>query len=65
MSYYIYHNSSNGYKDQKGLGGYLEFTEPIALLTPLNVIGELANPIIIFPFVWKYNEWWYNNEVVI
>lgn len=33
-------------KTQKGLGGYLKsFTEPIALLTPLNVIGELANPI--------------------
>lgn len=30
----------------KGLGGYLKsFTEPIALLTPLNIIGELANPI--------------------
>ena len=29
-----------------GLGGYLKgFTEPIPLLTPLNIIGELANPI--------------------
>lgn len=29
-----------------GFIGYLKgFTEPIALLTPLNVIGELANPI--------------------
>ena len=29
-----------------GLGGYLKgFTEPMAFLTPLNVIGELANPI--------------------
>ncbi len=33
-------------KTQKGLGGYLKsFTEPMAFLTPLNVIGELANPI--------------------
>lgn len=29
-----------------GFIGYLKgFTEPIALLTPLNIIGELANPI--------------------
>ncbi len=29
-----------------GLGGYLKgFTEPMAFLTPLNIIGELANPI--------------------
>lgn len=34
------------FKSQKGLGGYLKsFTEPFVLLTPLNVIGELANPI--------------------
>lgn len=33
-------------KTSKGLGGYLKgFTEPMAFLTPLNVIGELANPI--------------------
>lgn len=30
----------------KGVGGYLKsFTEPIPLMMPLNVIGELANPI--------------------
>lgn len=29
-----------------GFVGYLKgFTEPIALLTPLNIIGELANPV--------------------
>lgn len=29
-----------------GIGGYLKgFTEPFVLFTPLNVIGELANPI--------------------
>lgn len=34
------------FKSRKGLGGYLKsFTEPFLLLTPLNVIGELANPI--------------------
>lgn len=34
------------FKTRKGLGGYLKsFTEPFVLLTPLNVIGELANPI--------------------
>lgn len=33
-------------RTQKGIGGYLKsFTEPFVLLTPLNVIGELANPI--------------------
>lgn len=33
-------------RTQKGLGGYLKsFTEPLAFLTPLNVLGELANPI--------------------
>lgn len=35
-----------GLKNSGGLGGYLKgFTEPMAFLTPLNVIGELANPI--------------------
>ena len=35
-----------GFKNAGGLGGYLKgFTEPMAFLTPLNVIGELANPI--------------------
>lgn len=30
----------------KGIGGYLKgFTEPIPLLLPINIIGELANPI--------------------
>jgi len=30
----------------KGVGGYLKsFTEPLAPLLPLNIIGELANPI--------------------
>src|SRR5690625_1071005 len=34
------------FKTARGLGGYLKgFTEPMAFLTPLNVIGELANPI--------------------
>lgn len=34
------------FKTQKGVGGYLKsFAEPFVLLTPLNVIGELANPI--------------------
>ncbi len=34
-----------GFKNS-GFVGYLKgFTEPIALLTPLNVIGEIANPI--------------------
>lgn len=34
------------FKTQKGLWGYLKsFTEPFVLLTPLNVIGELANPV--------------------
>lgn len=34
------------FKTQKGLGGYLKsFTEPFVLLTPLNVIGEIANPV--------------------
>lgn len=33
-------------KNAKGIGGYLKgFTEPMAFLTPLNVVGELANPI--------------------
>ena len=31
---------------RKGLGGYLKsFTEPYVLLTPINIIGELGNPI--------------------
>lgn len=35
-----------GFKNAGGFGGYLKgFTEPMAFLTPLNVIGELANPI--------------------
>ena len=30
----------------KGLGGYLKgLTEPMIFLTPLNIIGELANPV--------------------
>lgn len=34
------------FRTRKGVGGYLKsFTEPFVLLTPLNVIGELANPI--------------------
>lgn len=34
------------FKNGGGIGGYLKsFGEPIALLTPLNVIGELANPV--------------------
>lgn len=34
------------FKNAGGLGGYLKgFTEPMAFLTPLNVIGEIANPI--------------------
>lgn len=31
---------------RKGLGGYLKgFTEPIVLITPINIIGEVATPI--------------------
>lgn len=34
------------FKTRQGLGGYLKsFTEPFVLLTPINVIGELANPV--------------------
>lgn len=34
------------FKNAGGLGGYLKgYTEPMAFLTPLNVIGELANPV--------------------
>lgn len=34
------------FKNAGGFFGYLKgFTEPMAFLTPLNVIGELANPI--------------------
>lgn len=34
------------FKNAGGLLGYLKgYTEPIALLTPLNVIGDLANPV--------------------
>lgn len=30
----------------KGFGGYFkQYTEPIAILTPINILGELANPI--------------------
>ena len=31
---------------RKGLGGYLKsFTEPIPLMLPMNIVGELANPV--------------------
>ncbi len=34
------------FKTRRGLGGYLKsFGEPFVALTPLNVIGELANPV--------------------
>lgn len=34
------------FKTQKGIGGYLKsFTEPFAFLTPINILGELGNPI--------------------
>lgn len=34
------------FKTRRGLGGYLKsFGEPFVLLTPLNVIGELSNPV--------------------
>lgn len=34
------------FKNSGGLLGYLKgYTEPMAILTPLNVIGDLANPI--------------------
>lgn len=34
------------FKTRRGLGGYLKsFGEPFVLLAPLNVIGELANPV--------------------
>jgi F-type H+-transporting ATPase subunit a len=34
------------FKTRGGVGGYLKsFTEPFPALTPLNVIGELANPV--------------------
>ncbi len=34
------------FRNSNGLFGYLKgFTEPMVLLTPLNIIGELANPI--------------------
>ncbi|MDQ0508557.1 F-type H+-transporting ATPase subunit a [Peptoniphilus ivorii] len=30
----------------KGLGGYFkQFAEPLAILTPINILGELANPV--------------------
>lgn len=30
----------------KGIGGYIKgFTEPMALITPINIIGEIATPI--------------------
>lgn len=30
----------------KGIGGYFkQYAEPIAILTPINILGELANPI--------------------
>ncbi|MDR7869482.1 MAG: F0F1 ATP synthase subunit A [Tissierellaceae bacterium] len=33
-------------RTNKGIGGYLKsFTKPLVFLTPLNVLGELANPI--------------------
>lgn len=34
------------FKTQKGILGYLKgFTEPFAFLTPINILGELGNPI--------------------
>ncbi len=43
MTFFIVHIS--GIKS-KGIGKYLKsFTEPFPLLLPLNIIGELANPI--------------------
>ena len=34
------------FKTQKGIGGYLKsFTEPFVFLTPINILGELGNPI--------------------
>ncbi len=34
-----------GFK-RKGLGGYLKsFTEPIPIMLPMNIVGELANPV--------------------
>ncbi len=34
------------FRTNGGLGGYLKsFTEPIAVITPVNIIGEIANPI--------------------
>lgn len=34
------------FKTQKGIGGYLKsFTEPFALLTPINILGEVGNLI--------------------
>lgn len=34
------------YKNSGGLKGYLKgYTEPLVILTPLNVIGDLANPV--------------------
>ncbi len=43
MTFFMIHY--NGVKS-KGLGGYLKgFTEPMAAMLPLNIIGELATPI--------------------
>lgn len=34
------------FRTQKGLLGYMKgFTEPFAVLTPINILGEVANPI--------------------
>lgn len=34
------------FKTQKGILGYLKgFTEPFAFLTPINILGELGNPV--------------------
>ncbi len=43
MTFFLIH--FNGIKSQ-GIGGYLKgYTEPMALITPINIIGELATPI--------------------
>lgn len=43
MTFFLIHY--HGIKS-KGLGGYIKgFTEPMALITPINIIGELATPI--------------------
>lgn len=43
MTFFLIHY--NGIKAQ-GIGGYLKgYTEPMALITPINIIGEIATPI--------------------